>query len=165
MLVEQGRAGKIAQHLDVKRNYYYADFNNFHALSHVERGPINQLVVWHAFEADSILGIKHTPALTSNIRAKWLDLAEITPNELTFRQMDDLIDLLSTELHGQNFDEISENLRIAEVNKMSADAVVVITRLTSTEAEKIKDWEGFIKRAALEMDSRGEDGEIMAGLV
>lgn len=164
-LVEQGWAGKIAQHIESKNNCYHLDFNMFNTLSRVERMPSNQLVVWHAFEADSVLGLNHTPSLTAKIRAEWLDLAEITPNELTFHQMDDLIDLLSADLHNQNFDEIGENLEIANISKMSADAVVVITRLTSTEAEKIQGWKEFIQRAALEMDYRGEDSEIMAGLL
>lgn len=164
-LVEQGWAGKLTQRLQDNNDHYHSYLNALTSPLHIKHWPSNQLVVWHALEAGEALRISHPPALTTPVRARWLDLAEITSEELTFSQMDELIDLLSSDLHDQKFTEIGGNLEIADIGKMSADAVVVITRLTSTESENIHGWKEFIRRAALEMDRRGEDSEIMAGLL
>lgn len=164
-LVEQGWAGKLAHHLKNKSDHYHFDFDALNAPLRVQHWPSNQLVAWDKLQAGNHISLFYAPEVTAPLRTRWLELAEISPIELTFTQMEELIDLLSSDLHDRKFTEISDNLEISDVTRMSADAVVAITRMISTESPNIRDWDKFIRRVAAEMSQRGEDDEIMAGLL
>lgn len=98
-------------------------------------------------------------------RPAWLEAAESTVDDLSFSVMEEIVVSLNYLLLTAGFDEISQNLQIADPKRMSTDAVTAIARTTYCARDKIQNWKGFVKAAAREMSSRGEPDDLMMGLI
>lgn len=164
-LVEQGWACALAQRLENKSEYYSLNFNAFNAPLRVHHWSSNHEVIWDEFVAEKNLALLYLPNKETIARTRWLEIAETSSTELTFAQIEEIVDLLSIELHSGNFSQISEKLEIADVEKMSLDAIVAVTRMLSTESDNIRGWRKFLNRIAVDINRRGEDGDILAGLL
>lgn len=105
------------------------------------------------------------PTVPPRPKHNWLAVAEAPVQELTLRQMGEIVAELTAALRARRFGEVSEGLDIAQPNRMCPDAVTAIARTTFSARAHIPAWSNFVKRAADAMLSRGEPEELMMGLM
>ncbi len=87
---------------------------------------------------------------------EWVNIATLSVSELTFVQIETIIDGLSAELHAGRFAELDSELSKLDPKIMCVDAIVAVSRSIYCVRDKLPQWSEFVDRSYFELKGRGE---------
>ena len=92
---------------------------------------------------------------------EWVNVALLPVSELTFDQMESIIDGLSVELYAGRFSELDLELLNFDPKNMCIDAIIAILRSTYCVRDKLPQWSVFLDKSRMELKGRGKDNALM----
>ena len=111
----------------------------------------------------------HTPArpmglMAEAVNTRWFQIAHSKSLELSLTDMGEIFDGLSDSLLSSEWGLVDEALRVAHLNIMSVDAIVVFARVPYMARDHLQNWRSFVARAKEELARRGESDSTLLGL-
>lgn len=95
----------------------------------------------------------------------WINVAHGGSDAPTTEKLGEVINGLTSALKAQRLDVIDYVLRMADVERMSMEAMIAFLRVPFVVRDRLGEWRGFLRRAKAEAHRRGlDDPRLFRGL-
>lgn len=94
----------------------------------------------------------------------WLEIAEMEVETLSSLDMYNIISKLNEKFRSGKFEEVDNQLQLADLRNMCPEAIMASCRATAVARHKLPSWSHFRDRCFQEMQIRTGSIDILRGL-